>query len=68
MGIQDPKPEEIRKVLVIECGDKSCSNNKCNCLKEGLKSCAECSCKSCNNATSVAEFWDDSDESDQENY
>lgn len=50
---KDPIPNDIRKLLTIFCTDKLCQNNRCVCLKEGLKCCLDCSCDNhinCNNS------------------
>lgn len=58
----DPIPTDVRQVLSIFCKDKSCQNNKCICLKEGLKCCSNCSCKSCQNMVPVPDLYDDDEE------
>lgn len=42
-------PTDIRQLMNIFCKDKLCQDNKCVCLKEGLKCCSDCSCKNCQN-------------------
>ncbi|XP_031349984.1 uncharacterized protein LOC116175815 [Photinus pyralis] len=46
-----PIPDNVRGLLTIFCADRKCDNNKCVCLKEGVKCCLDCKCSSsnCNN-------------------
>lgn len=46
---EKPIPDFVRKSISIYCSDKNCDNRKCTCIKEGLKCCNECKCRSCNN-------------------
>jgi len=55
-----PIPSFVRKALSIYCSDKNCDNRKCACLKEGLKCCTECKCRSCSNI--IRDFETDTDE------
>jgi hypothetical protein len=64
LATMDPIPNDIRKLMNIFCTDQLCQNNKCVCMKEGLKCCNDCSCKKClNNVSYLYEDEDDEKES-----
>jgi hypothetical protein len=56
------QPNDIRKLINIFCTDQLCQNNKCMCMKEGLKCCSDCSCKKCHNNVSCLGMYENEDD------
>lgn len=50
---QEPVPDYIRKALSIKCSDKSCNNNRCTCLAQGLKCWSDCKYANCSNSLRI---------------
>ena len=47
---QEPVPDEVRRTLSIRCSDKTCNNNRCTCISQGLKCCSVCKYANCSNS------------------
>ena len=61
----DCVPDVVRQCLNLICSDKNCNNKKCSCIKENLKCCSDCKCKTC---TNTADTMNDSNSEDLINY